>query len=159
MGIAPVTVAFYLPIPVQHITLLCSEGLGKCFGFFPTLCCHSMPVFAACYCSSSSVSSIHLPCGSYFTHSVRILIPAWSVLLKWWLQSGLVIGLPWAVKLVQWTLDSFLSVLLWLSMWVWVHLCFIQPAGALAVNFMSISSMGIEYCGGIVLSLYNLLVL
>lgn len=36
------------------------------------------------------------------------------------------------------------------------HMCI---AGALAVNFISISSMGIEYCGGIALSLYNLLVL
>lgn len=115
--------------------LFYSEGLGKCFGFFPTLCCHSIPVFAACYCSSRSVSGIHLPCGSYFPHSARILIPAWSVPLKWWPQPGLDVGLLWAVKLLQWILDSFLSVLLWLSMWVWVPPCFI-PTCVLQVHWL-----------------------
>ena len=116
MKIVPVTVAFHLPIPVQRITFFSTVKAWENVLFFPpTLCCHSMPVFAACYCFSSSVSGICVPHGAYLA---RTLIPLWSGPLKWRSQSGLDVGLPWAVKLIQWILDAFLSVLLWLSTWV-----------------------------------------
>lgn len=157
MEIVPVTVAFHLPIQVQCITFFSTvKAWENVLVFPPTFWCHSMSVFAACYCFSSSVSGICLPCGSYFAHLAWTLIPVWSGPPRWWPQSGLDVGFPWAVKLIQWILASFLSVLLWVSLGTSMLRSNLYIADAF---IMSSSLMGIEVHWAIVLSLYNLLVL